>query len=476
MQVVAPRSLRSKADLRTHNSYSLYRRTLRKPKYWFALEGHKQWGGGFTLHILGTLDIKTPSRPPSQSNPSSNTQGGVVETGGKRYRAPGLKRGRYHPGKAKAMHLRKLLLVLMGFDKANQKPACHMSYSSTEERRYNVTSCPVIPAQQEYNNSLLPQSDDGTVHPVRNTDSHPASHGMDKYAYLPVTLHQHRVTIPQLRPVESMSRQSQCSRVLQAPSSTVGFTRQFHTLSSIQSTNTSIAVVPQSPVDVHTSLRSRTLGQAASVKDCRPQGPSQSHQNILASSLNVSETLAGERRSVKPASLAAVGINGIPRRVTDSHERIVPGIGEGELGLRLRRGAAESAPAAALRLATIGSRGPGGYAVSLLASHQGDPDPILGRESCLTMPLVGGFSRQSPVFPALSFRRCSILASITLIGSQDLDVKSHPNLFTHSLTIGSRVVGALDGPKAGAGGNGLGEEKLGSAVAAAHCQGKRQLT
>ncbi|KAJ8866140.1 hypothetical protein PR048_033664, partial [Dryococelus australis] len=68
----------------------------------------------------------------------------------------------------------------------------------------------------------------------------------------------------------------------------------------------------------------------------------------------------------------------------------------------------------------------------LLAPHQGDPGSIPGRvtpdfrmwESCRTMPLVGGFSRGSPVSPALSFRRCSILTSITLIGSQDLDVKS----------------------------------------------------
>ncbi|KAJ8889322.1 hypothetical protein PR048_008821 [Dryococelus australis] len=44
-----------------------------------------------------------------------------------------------------------------------------------------------------------------------------------------------------------------------------------------------------------------------------------------------------------------------------------------------------------------------------------------------------GFSRGSPVSPALSFRHCSILTSIALIGSQDLYVKSRPNLFTHSL-------------------------------------------
>ncbi|KAJ8898171.1 hypothetical protein PR048_003531 [Dryococelus australis] len=54
-------------------------------------------------------------------------------------------------------------------------------------------------------------------------------------------------------------------------------------------------------------------------------------------------------------------------------------------------------------------------------------------ESCRTLPLVGGFSRGYPVSPAPAFRRSSILTSITLIGSQDLAVKSRPNLFTHSL-------------------------------------------
>ncbi|KAJ8874993.1 hypothetical protein PR048_022883 [Dryococelus australis] len=48
------------------------------------------------------------------------------------------------------------------------------------------------------------------------------------------------------------------------------------------------------------------------------------------------------------------------------------------------------------------------------------------------MPLVSGFYRGSPVLPALSFRCCFILTTLTLIGSQDLDVKSHPNFFTHS--------------------------------------------
>ncbi|KAJ8873698.1 hypothetical protein PR048_024530 [Dryococelus australis] len=64
-------------------------------------------------------------------------------------------------------------------------------------------------------------------------------------------------------------------------------------------------------------------------------------------------------------------------------------------------------------------------------SPAGSPD-FRKWESCRTMPLVGGFSRGSPVSPTPSFRRRSIFTSITLIGSQDLAVKSRPNLFTHS--------------------------------------------
>ncbi|KAJ8882030.1 hypothetical protein PR048_018518 [Dryococelus australis] len=65
-------------------------------------------------------------------------------------------------------------------------------------------------------------------------------------------------------------------------------------------------------------------------------------------------------------------------------------------------------------------------------SSAGSPDFRMW-ESCWTMPLVGGFSRGFAVFPALSFRRCSTLTSITVIGSQDLAVKSRPraSLFTH---------------------------------------------
>ncbi|KAJ8865848.1 hypothetical protein PR048_033370 [Dryococelus australis] len=64
-------------------------------------------------------------------------------------------------------------------------------------------------------------------------------------------------------------------------------------------------------------------------------------------------------------------------------------------------------------------------------SPAGSPDSRKW-ESCRTMPLVGGSSRGSPASPAPSFRRRSISTSITFIGSQDPDVKSRPNILTHS--------------------------------------------
>ncbi|KAJ8879892.1 hypothetical protein PR048_020512 [Dryococelus australis] len=66
-------------------------------------------------------------------------------------------------------------------------------------------------------------------------------------------------------------------------------------------------------------------------------------------------------------------------------------------------------------------------------SPAGPPD-FRKWESCRTMPLVGGFSQGSPVSPVPSFRRRSIFTSVTLIGSQDLAVKSRPNLFTDVVT------------------------------------------
>ncbi|KAJ8874899.1 hypothetical protein PR048_022789 [Dryococelus australis] len=83
-----------------------------------------------------------------------------------------------------------------------------------------------------------------------------------------------------------------------------------------------------------------------------------------------------------------------------------------------------------------------GRAARLLASHQGEPGSLHGRVTPVIfengklyriMSLVCGFSRRSPVSPALSFRCCSTLTSITLVDSQDLAVKRRPNLFTRSL-------------------------------------------
>ncbi|KAJ8893233.1 hypothetical protein PR048_005821 [Dryococelus australis] len=62
-------------------------------------------------------------------------------------------------------------------------------------------------------------------------------------------------------------------------------------------------------------------------------------------------------------------------------------------------------------------------------SPAGSPD-FRKWESCRTMALVSGFSRGFSVSPAPSFRHCSLFTSLTLIGSQDLAVKSRPNLFT----------------------------------------------
>ncbi|KAJ8874068.1 hypothetical protein PR048_024909 [Dryococelus australis] len=79
--------------------------------------------------------------------------------------------------------------------------------------------------------------------------------------------------------------------------------------------------------------------------------------------------------------------------------------------------------------------------VNRAQSPAGSPD-FRKWDSCRTMPLVGGFSQGSPTFPALSFRRRSIFTSITLIDSEDLAVKSRPNLFTHSVTFNSIWISA----------------------------------
>ncbi|KAJ8893902.1 hypothetical protein PR048_006503 [Dryococelus australis] len=81
----------------------------------------------------------------------------------------------------------------------------------------------------------------------------------------------------------------------------------------------------------------------------------------------------------------------------------------------------------------------GNSTISMLASHQGEPGSIPGRVTGFSQvgivsdDAIGRRpSRGSPASPTPSFRRRSIVTSITLIGSQDLAVKSHPNPFTHS--------------------------------------------
>ncbi|KAJ8889602.1 hypothetical protein PR048_009102 [Dryococelus australis] len=82
--------------------------------------------------------------------------------------------------------------------------------------------------------------------------------------------------------------------------------------------------------------------------------------------------------------------------------------------------------------------------------HQGKlgliPDTVAPRfcmwKSCRTMLLVSGFSWRAPNSSTLAFQCCSIRC-FTLIGSQELDIKSRPNLFTHSLNV---VVSLLPAP------------------------------
>ncbi|KAJ8865733.1 hypothetical protein PR048_033254 [Dryococelus australis] len=97
----------------------------------------------------------------------------------------------------------------------------------------------------------------------------------------------------------------------------------------------------------------------------------------------------------------------------------------------------------AVKHRVVSGWGNGGRVVSPFASHQGDPGSIPGRdspdfrmwESCRTMPLVSGFSRGTPVPPGLLFRRCSILTSMTLVGSQDHDPLVHTLFVTSWRTL-----------------------------------------
>ncbi|KAJ8898127.1 hypothetical protein PR048_003487 [Dryococelus australis] len=264
--------------------------------------------------------------------------------------------------------------------------------------------------------------------------------------------------------VQSMSRQSQCSRIIQAPSRTVGFTRRFHTLSSIQATNTSLAVVPQSPVVVHTffarahSARrppSKTAGcwVAAIYIGLRPPPriflnslnfiASQSHQNILASSPNVSGTLAGERSSkVSPLSAFTGFPEGEEQEAAsasfqvEGRARWVSDYGEGQLSQRqlqhfqylrttlqkLEKHSSEkkSIIAEEMRfLSTLLMEGGGGcgwHSGRTLAFPHFDPSWF----PCEVFPFP----------PPLHFNAAPYLPYFTLIGSQYLGCYKPPNLPT----------------------------------------------
>ncbi|KAJ8896541.1 hypothetical protein PR048_001885 [Dryococelus australis] len=78
--------------------------------------------------------------------------------------------------------------------------------------------------------------------------------------------------------------------------------------------------------------------------------------------------------------------------------------------------------------------------------HLDEPDSIPGRVTpgyshVGNVPDDATGRRGSPVYPALSFRYCSIRTSITHVGSQDVDVKSRLNLFP--LCSLAHVIGQL---------------------------------
>ncbi|KAJ8897831.1 hypothetical protein PR048_003184 [Dryococelus australis] len=87
-------------------------------------------------------------------------------------------------------------------------------------------------------------------------------------------------------------------------------------------------------------------------------------------------------------------------------------------------------------------------------SRRGEPGSIPGGVASGSSPLVGGFSRGSPVSPALAFRRCSILIYFTFIGSQYLAMEGVE--FLPSLAV---MRACACKPDSGKGGQGKGGER-----------------
>ncbi|KAJ8880546.1 hypothetical protein PR048_017016 [Dryococelus australis] len=142
-------------------------------------------------------------------------------------------------------------------------------------------------------------------------------------------------------------------RVPRAPSRTVGSTRRYHALSFIHAKTTRFRrrrFAPHFARTLPDVLRQRLPAVAQNLSQltrCAEDGcgASQSRQNIFASSLNLAESPAGERKSLAPVSLAAVGIRGFPRigrgRV---NERVGPGNEAGQGGSRRFVGHAQVNP------------------------------------------------------------------------------------------------------------------------------------
>ncbi|KAJ8869889.1 hypothetical protein PR048_028898 [Dryococelus australis] len=178
--------------------------------------------------------------------------------------------------------------------------------------------------RQWSNNAINMESEMGVLR------GNPYHRGVRQYFYMkhPKTFPGHRSHISYV-----MFRQSQCSSVRQAPSLTVGFTRRFHTLSSIHNTNTSPAVIPQSPVLVHTSIRLRTLARRPPSKNAgRWSKPPDGERGCDSSKTPSSAT--ARRAAVYYSMVSQKG-----RYV--GQERIIPGRGEGDVGLLPRCGAAD---------------------------------------------------------------------------------------------------------------------------------------
>ncbi|KAJ8865958.1 hypothetical protein PR048_033482 [Dryococelus australis] len=232
--------------------------------------------------------------------------------------------------------------------------------------------------------------------------------------------------------LQPMSRQSQ-SRVLQAPSRIVGFTRRFHTLSSIQATNTSLAVVPQSPVVVHTQFRSRTLGQTASIKDCLPL----SCGNALAEKqFNVgARRLSG--RSQRDRSSSSVVYAWTPassrlfrRRVCrDNDTWLASDLSEAAVTF-----STSTLPSAGFKLRT---RHGTNYQTCLQCAGVAVAERLACSTPTSRLGIApdgcrwsAGFLGDLPFPPPSHSGAAPFSLYFTLIGSQDLDVKIHPNLST----------------------------------------------